>query len=218
VEPSPNRATASSYSRVAAEYAEQFKNELDHKPFDRDLLDQFAARLNGQGPVCDLGCGPGHIAAYLYARGVTVFGLDLACGMAHTARQLFPHIAYAAADMRRFPAVTGSLAGIAAFYTLIHIPRDEQVATLRELQRVLRPGGLLLMSYHVGDETVHIDDWWDHAVSLDFISFQREEVTGYLEAAGFVIESNQVRDPYDPYVGGAEYPSVRGYILARKPA
>src|SRR5438034_5027380 len=59
----------SSYDRIAEEYANRISGELDHKPLDRMLLDEFAARFKGAGRVCDLGCGPGHVARYLHDRG-----------------------------------------------------------------------------------------------------------------------------------------------------
>ena len=60
-----------SYDRVAAEYAAQLAGELAHKPFDREWLDRFAARVRGRGLACDVGCGPGHVARYLNDQGVT---------------------------------------------------------------------------------------------------------------------------------------------------
>ena len=52
----------SSYDQVAEEYVERIFHELEHKPLDRELLDRFAANVRDLGPVCDMGCGPGHIA------------------------------------------------------------------------------------------------------------------------------------------------------------
>src|SRR3954453_1470640 len=69
------------YDRVAAEYALRRFGELEHKSLDRQLLDRFAARVRGLGPVRDLGCGPGHIARYLHERGAQVMGLDLSAEM-----------------------------------------------------------------------------------------------------------------------------------------
>ena len=62
------RNTQESYDRVAAEYSQRIGDELDHKPLERQLLDRFAAGVTGR--VCDLGCGPGHIAAYLREQGI----------------------------------------------------------------------------------------------------------------------------------------------------
>ena len=70
------RATTWSPSGYAAEIA----GELTHKPLDRGLLDAVA-ELAGGGPVADVGCGPGHVAAYLAGRGARTVGLDLSPGM-----------------------------------------------------------------------------------------------------------------------------------------
>jgi trans-aconitate methyltransferase len=83
-----------SYDRVAVEYAQRIYKELKHKPLDRQLLDRFAARVRGLGPVCDLGCGPGHGAYYLHRRGVQVAGVDLSSAMVEQARRLNPGIEF----------------------------------------------------------------------------------------------------------------------------
>ena len=64
-------ALAAKYDRVAEKYAAAFFDELERKPFDRALLDRFAAAVAGRGRVCDVGCGPGHVGRYLAARGVS---------------------------------------------------------------------------------------------------------------------------------------------------
>ena len=59
-----------SYDAVSEEYVQRISRELDHKPFDRELLDQFADRVRERGVVAEIGCGPGHVARYLHGRGV----------------------------------------------------------------------------------------------------------------------------------------------------
>src|SRR5579883_3035285 len=95
-----------SYDRVAAEYADRYFGELGHKPADRELLDRFAEKVRGIGPVCDLGCGPGHVARYLGDRGVTVTGIDLSPAMVDAARRLNPGIEFVPGDMRSLPVET----------------------------------------------------------------------------------------------------------------
>ena len=67
--------TQTSYDRVAVEYAEKFKDEMDDKPFDRDCLDRLAREVGDLGPICDMGCGPGQIARFLHVRVSTHWGL-----------------------------------------------------------------------------------------------------------------------------------------------
>lgn len=202
-----------SYDRVAGEYTARISGELAHKPLDRHLLSWFAERVQDLGPVWDIGCGPGHVARYLHGRGVAVRGVDLSGEMIDQARKLHPEIAFAQGNLRSLEAESSCLGGIVAFYSLIHIPREAMVAALRELKRVLRPGGALLLAFHIGQETLHRDEMWDQPVTLDFIFFQTAEMLDYLTAAGFTIEAVLERAPYIE----AEHPSQRAYICAAKP-
>ena len=150
-----------SYDRLAEEYARQLFDELDHKPLDRALLARFAEET--WGPVCDLGCGPGHVARYLRNLGAEVFGVDLSEGMVEQARRLNPEIEFRRGDMRSLDAEDGSWGGIVAFYSVVHVPREELPGVLGELRRVIAPGGLLLISFHVGEEVRHLDQLWGEA-------------------------------------------------------
>jgi hypothetical protein len=81
------------------------------------------------------------------------------------------------------------------------------------MRRALQPSGLLFLSFHVGDETVHLSDWWDIKVSIDFHFFETNHVVDALHAADFTIEDLKERPPYPD----VEHQSRRAYILARKP-
>ena len=203
----------SSYDRVAAEYAGRIFGELEHKLLDRQLLDRFAAKVQGLGPVCDLGCGPGHIARYLHERGVRVTGVDLSAVMVELARRLNPSIEFRQGNMLSLDIEDEVSGGIVAFYSIIHVPRAEIAVALAEMKRVLRPGGLLLLAFHVGDETVHLDEWWGQRVSVDFLFFRPKEISDSLLAAGFEIEEIVEREPYPD----VEHQSRRAYIFAKKP-
>jgi SAM-dependent methyltransferase len=208
----PLNDVEASYDRVAGEYALRISDELEHKPLDRQLLDRFAAEVGGLGPVCDLGCGPGHVARYLHDRGVDVTGLDLSPAMVEQARRLNPGIAFRQGNMLALDVEDGAWGGIAAFYSIIHVPRVQVPVALAEMNRVLRPGGLLLLAFHVGDETVHLDDWWGQPVTLDFHFIRPDAMAASLKSAGFAIEDLIERDPYPD----VEHPSRRCYIFARR--
>jgi SAM-dependent methyltransferase len=206
--------TQKSYDRVAEEYARRIFDELQYKPLDRQLLDQLAASVEEGGLICDLGCGPGQIARYLHERGARVIGVDLSPQMIAQARQLNPDLDFKQGNMLALDVEDEAWAGIAAFYSIIHIPREQVVDVLHELKRVLRPGGLLLLAFHIGTEVVHLEEWWELPVSADFVYFQAPEMQAYLQAAGFLMEDLIERPPYPD----VEHQSHRAYILARKPA
>lgn len=83
-----------------------------------------------------------------------------------------------------------------------------------EIHRVLRRGGLFLVTFHLGSEDSHHEELFGRRVSLDVALFTTNEMCGYLKAAGFTVEEALERDPYAPEV---EYQSRRGYILASRP-
>jgi SAM-dependent methyltransferase len=201
------------YDRVAAEYAQRIFDELRYKPLDRQLLDRLAAAVSPDGVICDLGCGPGQIARYLRDRGARVVGVDLSPQMIAEARRLNPDIEFQPGNLLALDVADETWAGIAAFYSLIHVPRAEVVTALIELKRVLQPGGLLLIAVHLGTEVLHLDEWWGQPVSADFVYFQAPEIQAYAQAAGFQIEDLIERPPYPD----VEHPSHRAYLLARKP-
>jgi SAM-dependent methyltransferase len=206
-------STRAAYDAVAAEYAARIYGELQHKPFDRDQLDRLIRRTRGMGVLGDLGCGPGQIARYLHDHGAPALGVDLSPGQLAQARRLNPGLAFLAGDMFSLPVASGVWAGAAAFYSLIHVPRPRLPRALHEIRRALCLGGWLLAAFHIGQETVHLEEWWGHAVSVDFHFFEPEEITDHLRAAGYERIEVIQRGPYAPEI---EHQSRRAYVFAQK--
>jgi len=205
-------ALRSGYATVARAYAEHLAGELAGKPLDRAFLAAFVERARGR--ILDLGCGPGHITAFLAERGADIEGADLSPEMIAEARARFPALAFAVADMFALPHGAGSLAGIVAFYAIVHLPTAELGGALAELHRVLAPGGALALAFHAGTGTEHkhVDELFGCATSLDFVFHEPAAVVAALAAAGFTLEARLDRAPYPD----AEYPSQRCYLLARR--
>ena len=198
-----------SYDTVAEAYVENIYHELDEKPADRRLLDTFAESLQGAGRCVDLGCGPGHITRYLHERGVDIEGIDISRAMLQQAHKLNPGISFSQGDMRALKADDDQWSAAIALYSIIHIEPAELMRTLLEWQRVLKPGGRLLIGFHVGMDKQHLDTWWDHSVDLDFHYYRTTDMLVNLQQAGFAEVSVLGRPPY-PH----EAQTRRGYILA----
>ena len=203
---------SSDYDALSDEYVARIYNELEHKPLDREWLARFAAIVGTSGPICDLGCGPGHVARYLQEQGVQVLGVDLSPRMIELARHLNSGIEFRVGNMAALEVADGSWSGIVAFYSIIHIPRTRIAAVLREFWRVLQPDGEVLLAFHMGDEVRHFDTLWEQQVSLDFIFYQRLWIEEQLRIAGFEIVESMERDPYE----GFEVTTQRAYIRAHK--
>ena len=84
---------------------------------------------------------------------------------------------------------------------------------LREMKRVLKPGGVLLVTFHVGTEIEHLDQWWEKPVNLDFAFYKPDEMESWLKDAGFELEETLIREP----ISEVEVATQRAYLFARKP-
>jgi SAM-dependent methyltransferase len=187
---------------------------LANKPFDRDFLDRFAARV-GDRRIVELGCGPGHVAGYLASRGANVAGLDLSPAMVAEARRLLPALEFQVGDMLALPFGDGELAGTVSFYSIVHFDEAQTEQSCREMARVLRTGGLAALAFHIGTDVVHRDEWFGEEVKVDFSFHEPATVRRQLERAGLEIDELTERDPYPPPI---EFQSRRCYIVAEKPS
>ncbi|MGZ4816298.1 MAG: class I SAM-dependent DNA methyltransferase [Terriglobales bacterium] len=200
---------------MAESYARKISGELQYKPLDRELLTRFATAVKDHGMVCDLGCGPGHVARYLRDAGADVFGLDLSPQMVAQARRLNLDIPFREGNTLALDLQDSSLAGIAAFYAIVNIPADSLPIAFREMFRVLQPDGLLLLAFHIGDDVICPQELWGSPVAMEFYQLQPERIQRLLVDAGFLIDEVVEREPYTADV---EYQSRRAYVCARRPA
>jgi SAM-dependent methyltransferase len=192
--------TRTAYDTVAQSYAEMLRDALATSPWDRAMLAGFAESITtaGGGAVVEVGCGPGRVSAHLHDLGLDVRGVDLSPAMIASARAAYPHLGFDVGSMTGMKADPASLAGLVAWYSIIHIPPPRQPEVFAEFARVLRPGGLLLLAFQVGDERRHITEGYGHPVTLSSYRLPPERIADQLTAAGFTVEVRTLREPVDP--------------------
>lgn len=186
------KRAATAYDAVAVDYDERFRDELDGKPLDRQLLDALAARSSGA--VLDVGSGPGHIGARMRSAGRPVIAVDISQAMASTAARRLDGAAVA--DMVQLPVASASIADLIAFYSVIHLPRRRLRAALCEFARVLEPGGHALLSAHEGTTDVQVNEFLGHDVDLHATFFTLDELIDAAADADLLVISAQRRPPY----------------------
>ncbi len=202
------RRVARGWGRVVDAYVDELFDELDRKPIDRVLLEEFAGRVESGADVADLGCGPGHVARHLHALGLSMLGIDLCPEMVARARELTPEVPFHVGDMLALDFADAAWGGAIAFYSLLNLVRVDVVPALREIARVLRPGAPLLVAVHRGKGTVEADELFGEKVPMVATLFEPEEIRGMLAEAGFDVAFLHKRSPYT-----AEYPTERIYAL-----
>lgn len=200
-----------SYDAVAEKYATGFRDELAGKPLDRALLGCLIEQAGKGAPIADLGCGPGHVSAWLASHGATAVGVDLSAGMIAVGRREHPEVEFRVGDFLELPATDGEFGAVVAFYSIIHLEPCELRRAFEQIHRVLRPAGLLLAAFHIGSEVRHLAEWWGHEVDVDFRFFEPQDVAEALQDAGFLVQMRLERTSYP-----AEIETRRAYLLARR--
>ena len=201
------------YDAVAAEYAEAFTGEHEKKPMDQEVLCRFARAIYDQGPVLDLGCGPGQTTRYLKDLGVDISGMDLSEKLLQQARTIHPGITFRKGDILDLDLTDDSIAGVVSFYTICHFTTKQVKKAFNEAFRVLRPGGLFLLTYHLGDQTIHLKEFLGMEIDIDFMLFPSDLIREHLSDSGFEKIEITEREPY----ADVEYESRRAYGFAAKP-
>ena len=210
--------TRNGYDAIAEQYAELFRRELDDAPLDRALLRGFAElvrRDHTDAQVLEVGSGPGAVSAHLHQLGLQVSGIDLSPAMVDIASREHPEVGFDVGEMGALDRADAALAGLVAWYSLIHVPGPRRQDVIDEFHRVLRPGGYALIAFQIGDDTLHLDEAFGVAVSLDFHRLQPDDVVELLHSAGFSLTARVVREP-EPNSAASKV--SQGALIARKPS
>lgn len=200
------------YDEVAEAYFLTLADELIEKPFDVWLLERIAA-LAGSNPIVDVGCGPGHIAAFLADTGAQVSGIDLSPGMVGVASREYPDLDFSVGSLFHLlrPRTASGWGAVLGWYSLVHLAGSELASAVGALARTLAPGGVLAIAVHVGDEVRHVDELVGEPVDVDFVLHDADQVLAAVRTAGLTDIEWYRRGPY-----ADEAQTERLYVLARR--
>lgn len=197
------RTTREGYDAFAAEYHETFKHSLDDHPFHRAMIDAFARRVKDTGgPVADIGCGPGHVTAYMKGLGLDVRGLDLSPEMVALARERHPGIDFALGDMNEL-GLEG-LGGVFSRSSIIHTPPERIGAVLAGFHRALAPGGHLLLAFQAHTDDGQLAWAFDHTVAPAY-RWSIPRIADLLRTKGFTEHLRLIEQPVEDPKRGFHY-------------
>ncbi|TDD55060.1 class I SAM-dependent methyltransferase [Kribbella antibiotica] len=172
---------STSYDTVAVSYAERV---VDGPEWEIEGFDLVTA-LADDRPILDVGCGPGRTTGLLSERGPVV-GLDLSPGMIEVARRDHPELDFRVGSMTALEFPDESFGGVVTWWSIIHLPRNVVPVAFAEFYRVLAPDGVLLMGFHVGEDSTHkTSGYGDLPMDVYVHRWLPEQLTEFAVAAGF---------------------------------
>ena len=197
------------YDALAPRFGE-WMARVEGDPWER-FFEEMADRLPAGARVLDLGCGNGAKTSRVADR-FDVLGVDISQRQVQLARAAVPGAEFIKADFVELELPAEAFDAVTAFYSILHVPRDEQPALLGRIKGWLKPGGLFLASMsHVGGED-RTEEWL--GVPMFFSSFDAETSSRLVSDAGFEVLSDDVVSMQEPEPAG-EVAFL--WVLARKP-
>ncbi|MFC7046012.1 class I SAM-dependent DNA methyltransferase [Halobacteriaceae archaeon GCM10025711] len=186
--------TVSTYEAVADQYHRRHADRSGVEALVEQFLQSVDATTDGStSRVLDVGTGPGWESATFTEHGHDTVGVDLTPAFLEIAREKATQAAFLRMDMRRLGLQRNAFDGVWACASLLHVPREDVPATLSEFRRVLRPGGVALLSVKRGDGTTTGSGYDGDA--RRFTLFQPDEFESMVADAGLDVRSTTPGDP-----------------------
>ena len=176
----------SAYDEVAETYARRHPGTGAESRVELAMLEDFAERVSG-GTVLDAGCGTARISRFLAERGCRAVGVDVSPGMLQVARRDHPEVPVCRGSLRSLPIADACVDGVLLWYSAIHTEPESRPLLLREVARVLRPGGHVLLGFQHGEGVVDVSERYremGHEVRLLRYRFTADELATELAAVG----------------------------------
>jgi SAM-dependent methyltransferase len=185
------------------EVAETYATRRDPDGSDAALIDDLLAELPPDPDVLDIGCGDG--ARTLANLPPGSVGLDISRRGLELAGTEVPESHLLQGDMSALPSADGRFDAITAYHTVFHVPREEHRAVYEEFARVLRPGGVVLMTLPGGRFETTRHGWMGG--QMFFSTPGRRQTLDALQAAGF--EDTETTTATDPLGSSTEFVFAR---------
>lgn len=208
----PKRLVADGYDAIGDAYAAQ---AVEGRTLDREwYLDTLSERLPKGATLLDVGCGAGIPTTKRLAEDFDVTGVDISPGQIARARKNVPNARFVTADITEVEFRPDSFDAVTAFYSIIHVPREEHYALFRCIVRWLRPGGVFMGSLSAsgkGQAASYEDDFFGAPMywsNYDAIANQRMAAEAGLQIVMAVQKTHEFNDESETWL----------WILGTKPA
>ena len=140
-----DRETLLAYDGAAAAFAEDWHRQPAPADFHA-----VVRRFFRPGPTADIGCGSGREVAWLAANGYPAIGYDPSAGLLAQARARYPQLVFEATALPDLAGISaGTFDNVLCETVIMHLPPDLIAPSVRRLVSILKPDGILYLSWRV---------------------------------------------------------------------
>lgn len=130
-------------------------------------IERLAKELPKGAKILELGCGAGVPSTQtLITHGFDVTGVDISEGQIALAREHVPEATLIQSDMMALEFPAASFDAVVGFYSIFHLPRDEQSVMIERIQAWLTKGGWFLCNFNTNEGDVTREDWLAPGVTM----------------------------------------------------
>ncbi len=202
----PKRLVEAGYDHIAERYLAT--KDTEDAP-TLNMLGELTRALPDGTPVLDLGCGAGVPLTRRLAERFDVTGVDISARQLELARRQVPNATFIKADLAEIAFAPASFGTVVAFYSIIHVPREEQPPLVGRIHDWLWPGGGFLATWATGAWEGDDADWEGWGAPMWWSHHGPDQSMEMLRAAGLVIErAEEITSGEETWL----------WVLARKPA
>ena len=178
-----DRATLDAYDKGARAYADDWHAQ----PAPTDLH-ELIHRFFHRGATADIGCGSGREVAWLNAHGYPAVGYDASQGLLAEARRRYPDLQFEHSTLPQLDGVArGAFDNVLCETVIMHLPPAEIAAAVRALVSLLKPEGVLYLSWRVTRDTDQRD-----ASGRLYAAFDAADVHNALNGMTLLLEEEVV--------------------------
>ena len=149
-----DRETLGAYDAGAAEFAKDWHAQ----PAPTDLHALIRRFFHPGGRTADVGCGSGREVAFLAAAGFDAIGYDASDALLEQARLRYPRLSFATGVLPVLAGVPDSgFDNVLCETVIMHLRRPQILDGVRRLLAILKPDGILYLSWRVTNGAVQRD-------------------------------------------------------------
>lgn len=178
-----NKLVHSTYNKIAQKYTDAYWDDTSDFSFVNEIL----STIPKGGKVLDIGCGPGNFTQYIKTQDFEVEGIDISEKMLEIAKRKVPEGIFKQMDMRSLEYENNTFDFILSSFSLIHIPSNEVISTLKEWNRVLKNGGKLGLITQKGKKDQVVIESFMPSEKMFFNFFTAETIRTFLKQADFIV-------------------------------